>query len=46
VAEVLNEVSSKLTTEEMTELNRRVDVDKEDPEAVAAEWLADNGFSE
>ena len=46
VAEVLNSVSAKLTTEEMTELNRRVDVDKEDPEAVAAEWLTDNGFTE
>ena len=46
VAEVLNSVSAKLTTEEMTELNRRVDVDKEDPEAVAEQWLADNGFSE
>lgn len=46
VTEVLNAVSAKLTTEEMTELNRRVDVDKEDPEAVAGEWLADNGFTE
>ena len=46
VAEVLNAVSAKLTTEEMTELNRRVDVDKEDPEDVAQEWLADNGFTE
>ena len=46
VTEVLNAVSAKLTTEEMTELNRRVDVDKEDPEAVAGEWLADNGFTD
>ena len=46
VTEVLNAVSAKLTTEEMTELNRRVDVDKEDPETVAGEWLADNGFTE
>src|SRR5687768_17749129 len=46
IAEVLDGVSAKLTTEEMTELNRRVDVDKEDPETVAAEWLADNGFTE
>ena len=46
IAEVLNGVSAKLTTEEMTELNRRVDVDKEDPEAVAGEWLEANGFSE
>ena len=46
IAEVLDAVSAKLTTEEMTELNRRVDVDKEDPETVAQEWLADNGFTE
>ena len=46
IAEVLDSVSAKLTTEEMTELNRRVDVDKEDPETVAQEWLADNGFTE
>jgi osmoprotectant transport system substrate-binding protein len=46
VEEILNAVSAKLTTEELTELNRRVDVDKEDPEAVAQEWLADNGFTE
>ena len=46
IAEVLDGVSAKLTTEEMTELNRRVDVDKDDPETVAQEWLADNGFTE
>lgn len=46
IEEVLNAVSAKLTTEELTELNRRVDVDKEDPEDVAQEWLADNGFTE
>ena len=46
IAEVLDAVSAKLTTEEMTELNRRVDVDKEDPETVAQEWLAENGFTD
>lgn len=46
VEETLNAVSAKLTTEEMTELNKRVDVDKEDPESVAQEWLAENGFTE
>jgi osmoprotectant transport system substrate-binding protein len=45
VEEVLNAVSAKLTTEELTELNRRVDVDKEDPEDVAQQWLSDNGFT-
>ena len=46
VEEVLNAVSSMLTTEELTELNRRVDVDKEDPETVAQEWLAEKGFTD
>ncbi len=46
VEDVLNSVSAKLTTEEMTELNRRVDVDKEDPEDVATQWLEENGFTQ
>ena len=46
IEETLNAVSAKLTTEEVTELNRRVDVDKEDFETVAAEWLSENGFTE
>lgn len=45
VEEALNGVSAKLTTEEMTELNKRVDVDKEDPETVAQEWLEENGLA-
>jgi len=35
----LNAVSAKLTTQEMTQLNKRVDVDKEDAKPVAATWL-------
>lgn len=46
IAEILDAVSAELTTEELTELNRRVDVDKDDPEQVAQEWLADKGFTE
>jgi osmoprotectant transport system substrate-binding protein len=41
---VLNDVSSKLTTAGLTEMNKRFDIDKEDAEAIAADWLADNGF--
>ncbi|MDY7102735.1 MAG: glycine betaine ABC transporter substrate-binding protein [Actinomycetota bacterium] len=40
----LNEVSSTLTTEELTELNRQVTVDALDPDAVAGEWLSTNGL--
>ena len=44
VREILDELSSKLTTEDLTELNKRADIDKEDPEALAEEWLKENGF--
>jgi glycine betaine/choline ABC-type transport system substrate-binding protein len=43
-AEVLNEVSATLTTEDITELNRRVDADREDPEAVALDYLRTEGL--
>jgi glycine betaine/choline ABC-type transport system substrate-binding protein len=35
-----------LTTEDLTELNRRADLDQEDPALLAEEWLTDNGFIE
>jgi osmoprotectant transport system substrate-binding protein len=43
-AEALNEVSAALSTEDITELNRRVDADREDPEAVARDYLESNGL--
>lgn len=46
VQEVLDEVAATLTTEELTELNRRMEVDREDPEAVAQDWLTEHGFLE
>jgi osmoprotectant transport system substrate-binding protein len=42
IADVVNAVSAVLTTEELTELNRKVISDKEDPEDVAADFLAEN----
>ena len=42
VREILDGISAKLTTEDLTELNKRADIDKEDPEALAEEWLKDN----
>ncbi|MGH9282508.1 MAG: ABC transporter substrate-binding protein, partial [Acidimicrobiales bacterium] len=39
VKEILDDISAKLTTEDLTELNKRADVDKEDPDALAGEWL-------
>ncbi len=43
-AEVLNGVSAELTTEDVTELNRRVDDDKEDPATVARDYLEGKGL--
>jgi osmoprotectant transport system substrate-binding protein len=40
----LNDLSSKLTTEILTDLNARVDVDKEDPADVAEQFLTDEGI--
>ncbi|MGH8929259.1 MAG: glycine betaine ABC transporter substrate-binding protein [Egibacteraceae bacterium] len=37
--EALNAVSAALTTEDLTELNRRVDIDREDPSDVARDFL-------
>lgn len=45
-AEVLNQVSAALTTEGITELNQRVDGDKEDPAAVARDFLEAEGLLE
>jgi glycine betaine/choline ABC-type transport system substrate-binding protein len=42
---LLNEVSSKLTTEKQLELNGRVELDGEDPADVAADFLKQEGVS-
>ena len=44
VTELLNGVSDKLTTENITELNARVEVDNEEPADVAREFLEDEGL--
>lgn len=44
LSNVLNEVSAKLTTAELSELNRRYGENADDPTALAKEWLAANGF--
>lgn len=45
-ASLVNEISASMTTAELTELNRRYDIDTEDPDAIAADWLSENGFGE
>lgn len=44
IAELLNAVSAELTTENITELNGRVEIDKEDPDTVANDFLTEVGL--
>ena len=44
LAELANAVSATLSTENVTEMNRRFDVDREDASAVAGDFLADQGL--
>lgn len=44
VAEVLNPLMAALTTENLTELNGRVAVDREQPEDVATDFLTEQGL--
>jgi osmoprotectant transport system substrate-binding protein len=44
VKQALNAISAKITTEELTNLNKLVDVDKQDPEKVANDWLTQQGL--
>jgi osmoprotectant transport system substrate-binding protein len=44
IRERLNAVSAELTTDELTELNRRVRFEGEDPEDVAQSWLEEKGL--
>jgi osmoprotectant transport system substrate-binding protein len=44
LSDVLDDVSSKLTTSDLTAMNKRFDIDNEDADTIAADWLSDNGF--
>ncbi|GEP34126.1 glycine/betaine ABC transporter substrate-binding protein [Nocardioides szechwanensis] len=44
IADVMAEVSPLLTTEVMQELNAKADVDGEDPEDIAIDWLVEQGL--
>lgn len=44
IADIIAQVSVLLTTEEMQKLNALVDVDGEDPEDVATDWLTEQGL--
>jgi osmoprotectant transport system substrate-binding protein len=43
-ATILNKVSAKLTTDALIQMNKKADVDKADPDQIAADWLKNNGF--
>jgi osmoprotectant transport system substrate-binding protein len=43
---LLESFSEALTTEDLTEMNRRADLDQEDPALLAEEWLISFGFIE
>ena len=45
IRSVLNKVSAALTTADLIQLNKRADVDKQDPEVLAREWLQQHGFA-
>ena len=44
IANVLNPIAAKLTTDTMTQLNKSVDVDGKEPVQAACDFLTTNGF--
>lgn len=44
IATIMDELSPKLTTEQMQTLNAKVDVDGEEPAKVASDWLKEQGL--
>ncbi|RKR04381.1 osmoprotectant transport system substrate-binding protein [Kushneria sinocarnis] len=46
IRKALNEVSARLTTEELQAMNRQVEVDKADPASVAQQWFDDHFHAE
>jgi osmoprotectant transport system substrate-binding protein len=45
VTNALDAVDAKLTTDTLIALNKKADVDKQDPDVIAADWLRSNGFT-
>ena len=41
----LNEIDAKLTTNDLIQMNKSSEVDKQDPDVIAAKYLKDHGFS-
>ena len=45
VRSILNKVSAALKTDDLSAINERANVNKDDPEALAKEWLTSHGFA-
>jgi osmoprotectant transport system substrate-binding protein len=41
---LLNKISAELTTDDLIEMNKRFDIDKDDAEDIAADWVADHNL--
>jgi osmoprotectant transport system substrate-binding protein len=39
-----NSISAKLTTAELVAMNKRLDIDRQDPDVIAGDWLSKEGF--
>ena len=45
VTSTLNSISSKLSTADLVDMNKKADIDKQDPDQLASTWLKGHGFS-
>ena len=46
LTELLNNLSAELTTDDLIDMNKRIDIDKEDPDQVAQEYLVEKNLIE
>ena len=44
IRDLWNSVSAKLTTTELIGLNKKLDIDRQDPDVIASDWLRKQGF--
>jgi osmoprotectant transport system substrate-binding protein len=44
IRDLWNSISAKLTTSELVGMNKKLDIDRQDPDAIAADWLRKEGF--
>jgi osmoprotectant transport system substrate-binding protein len=42
--DLMDSISSQLTTDDLIAMNKRYDIDHDDAEDIAADWLSDHGF--